>query len=52
MQLFVDDGVADRGHRTNLLNEGIYVTGNYSGPHSAYGSMSCMTYATSYDQKR
>ena len=52
MQLYIDDGVPDRGHRINLMNRDIYMTGNFSGPHEAYGYMSCMTYATSYEPKQ
>lgn len=48
MQLFVDDGVASRGHRTNLFSDST-VTGNASGPHEAYGSMTCATYAGTYE---
>jgi hypothetical protein len=48
MQLFIDDGVASRGHRTNLMAETSTVTGNASGPHSQYGDMTCIGYAGSY----
>ena len=34
MSLFVDDGVQSRGHRKNLFDPDIGVTGNFSGPHS------------------
>lgn len=41
MQLFIDDGVADRGHRENLMNDQFRVVGIYSGPHKEYETMCC-----------
>ena len=49
MQLFIDDGVPSRGHRNNLFTDSSNVTGNFSGPHSRYGFMTCITYANGYD---
>ena len=49
MQLFVDDGVRSRGHRTNLLSSHGTVTGVNSGPHDRYKHMSCITYAGLYE---
>ena len=34
--LYVDDGVADRGHRTNLVNEKFIVLGASCGPHKVF----------------
>ena len=48
MQLVVDDGVPDRGHRTNLFKPDIMVTGNFSGPHSQYNTMTCSTFASQF----
>ena len=44
-QLIVDDGVADRGHRTNIFKEGFKVLGSFTGPHSRYRHMTCIDYA-------
>ena len=48
VQLLVDDGNNSRGNRELLFrSEG--VTGVYSGYHSTYKSMSCITYAGGYE---
>ncbi len=44
-QLFVDDGVPDRGHRTNLLKRQLSHTGVACGYHSRYGHMCVAIYA-------
>lgn len=49
MQLFIDDGVQSRGHRKNLFSTAMTMTGGFTGPHSAYGFVSCMTYAGEYE---
>ena len=49
MQLFVDDGVRSRGHRTNLFSKHGTVTGAFSGKHERYNHMSCITYAGIYE---
>ena len=49
MQLYIDDGVASRGHRHNLMDEKAAVTGVATGEHSIYDIMACITYAGSYD---
>ena len=45
MQLFIDDGVPDRGHRDNLMNDQFRVVGSYSGSHKKFRTMNCMDYA-------
>ena len=50
MQLFIDDGVASRGHRVNLMKPEYTVTGSASGPHERYNDMTCITYAGSYTE--
>ena len=49
MQLLVDDGVTSRGHRDNIFSTYGTVTGVSSGYHAKYNSMSCITYAGSYE---
>ena len=38
-QLIVDDGVADRGHRTNIFDPELQFAGVGCGPHRVYQSM-------------
>ena len=48
MQLLVDDGVTGRGHRRNLFDPDFTKTGNFSGPHTTQGKMTCIVYADEY----
>ena len=50
MQLVIDDGVQGRGHRVNLFKPDFMVTGNYSGQHSQYETMTCCTFASSFSK--
>ena len=45
MNLIVDDGVADRGHRINLFQAKWTMAGAGCGPHSGYGSVCVIDYA-------
>ena len=49
MQLFVDDGVAGRGHRTNIMKADFGVTGVAIGTHKTYGYQVCIGYAGDYE---
>ncbi len=46
MNLIVDDGVANRGHRTNIFSSRWSVAGAGCGPHAAYGTVCVINYAT------
>lgn len=48
IQLLVDDGVPDRGHRDNLLNPRWGVEGIACGPHRDYGQICVMNFAVRY----
>ncbi len=51
VQLLVDDGVADRGHRDNLLQPAWGAGGVACGPHRRYGQMCVMDYARGYVER-
>jgi len=48
VQLYIDDGVADRGHRINMLNPELKLTGMAYCEHASYGGMMAVTYAKSF----
>jgi uncharacterized protein YkwD len=50
IQLLVDDGVPDRGHRDNILDPGWGVAGIACGPHRRYQQMCVMDYAVRYEE--
>ena len=51
VQLLVDDGVADRGHRDNMLAPGWGAAGVACGPHRRYEQMCVMDYAARYAER-
>ena len=51
IQLLVDDGVPDRGHRDNLLDPRWQVEGVACGPHRDYRQICVMEYAVRYEER-
>jgi len=48
VQLYIDDGVEDRGHRINMLNPELKLTGMAYCKHTTFGGMIAVTYAKSF----
>ncbi|HYD52508.1 MAG TPA: CAP domain-containing protein, partial [Gemmatimonadaceae bacterium] len=48
IDLLVDDGVRDRGHRRNLLDPGVRIAGIACGPHRTYRMMCVIDLAAGY----
>jgi uncharacterized protein YkwD len=51
IQLLIDDGVPDRGHRKTLLKPDYNVAGVACGDHPVLGNVCVMTYAGKYQDK-
>lgn len=45
LQLFIDDGVASRGHRTNIMKPEFKVIGSWSAGHQTYQHETVVNYA-------
>lgn len=48
IQLIVDDGVTNRGHRENIFNPEFNVMGCCTGLHKDFNQMSCIDYAGAF----
>jgi uncharacterized protein YkwD len=51
VDLLIDDGVANRGHRKSLLDPRWRYVGIACGPHARYGIMCVMDFASSYQAR-
>jgi uncharacterized protein YkwD len=51
IQLIVDDGIRDRGHRKNIFKENFGVVGVAVGAHPRYGQMCVMDFAGDFVEK-
>lgn len=48
MQMLIDDGVPNRGHRENLFNNDFRVCGVFSGDHKDFDTVTVIDYSASF----
>jgi hypothetical protein len=51
LELLIDDGVANRGHRKSLLDARWKYAGIACGPHARYGTMCVIDFASGYQDR-
>ena len=51
LQLIVDDGVPNRGHRENLFNQEFHSMGCFTGAHKDFNTMSSIEYVGAFVEK-
>lgn len=52
MQLIIDDGVPDRGHRINTFSKGFATAGVACGPHPRFRNMCVVDFAGSFRERK
>jgi uncharacterized protein YkwD len=52
LQLLIDDGVQNRGHRKTLLDGGYVVAGVACGPHTNYEQICVIDFAARYSETK
>ncbi|MBT0653424.1 CAP domain-containing protein [Geomobilimonas luticola] len=52
MQLIIDDGVPDRGHRKSIFTPAYRTAGVACGPHPRYGNMCAIDFAAGFRERR
>jgi len=50
MQLIIDDGVPERGHRENIFNGSFHLMGISCGPHHAFGKICVIDFADKFEE--
>ena len=51
LELIIDDGISDRGHRTNIFDPSLHVMSSFTGPHTDMKTVSVIDYAGNFISK-